>query len=43
MRAAGLTDAGAVWLGGNAELWFMGDFTDRGPDGFGAIDLILRL
>ena len=31
------------WFAGNARLWFLGDFTDRGPDGIGVIDLVMRL
>lgn len=43
LRAAGLVDAGAAWAGGSARLWFLGDFVDRGPDGIGVIDLVMRL
>jgi len=31
------------WSGGTATLWFLGDYVDRGPDGIGVIDLIMRL
>ncbi len=31
------------WCGGNATLWFLGDFFDRGPDGIPVIDLVMRL
>ncbi len=31
------------WCGGNATLWFLGDFFDRGPDGIAVIDLVMRL
>ena len=31
------------WCAGTARLWFLGDFTDRGPDGIGVIDLVMRL
>ncbi len=34
----GLIDADGNWAAGNARLWFLGDFTDRGPDGIGVID-----
>jgi calcineurin-like phosphoesterase family protein len=40
---AGLVDADGAWSGGGATLWFLGDFVDRGPDGIGAIDLVMRL
>lgn len=43
LRYAGLANSHAQWTGGNAELWFMGDFTDRGPDGVGVIDYVMRL
>ncbi len=39
----GLIDADGHWSAGNARLWFLGDFTDRGPDGIGVIDLVMRL
>ncbi|MTE20064.1 serine/threonine protein phosphatase [Streptomyces sp. TRM43335] len=47
LRAAlsdqGLIDAEDHWTGGNTRLWFLGDFTDRGPDGIGVIDLVMQL
>ncbi|MBZ9596869.1 serine/threonine protein phosphatase [Streptomyces yangpuensis] len=43
LRAQGLIDAEGRWSAGNARLWFLGDFTDRGPDGIGVIDLVMRL
>ncbi|WP_284348569.1 MULTISPECIES: metallophosphoesterase [unclassified Streptomyces] len=43
LRAQGLIDAEGNWSAGNARLWFLGDFTDRGPDGIGVIDLVMRL
>lgn len=43
LRFAGLANGQGEWLGGEAELWFMGDFTDRGPDGVGVIDFVMRL
>ncbi|UCM89146.1 metallophosphoesterase [Streptomyces marincola] len=43
LRAAGLTDENDSWAAGTARLWFLGDFTDRGPDGVGVIDLVMRL
>ncbi|RDG37221.1 metallophosphoesterase [Streptomyces corynorhini] len=39
----GLIDGEGRWAAGNARLWFLGDFTDRGPDGIGVIDLVMRL
>ena len=38
-----LIDSEGNWSAGNARLWFLGDFTDRGPDGIGVIDLVMRL
>ncbi|MBT2451200.1 metallophosphoesterase [Streptomyces sp. ISL-43] len=43
LQAQGLIDADLNWSAGNARLWFLGDFTDRGPDGIGVIDLVMRL
>ncbi|WP_256103793.1 metallophosphoesterase [Streptomyces sp. ODS05-4] len=43
LREQGLVDADGNWSAGNARLWFLGDFTDRGPDGIGVIDLVMRL
>ncbi|MFE9251880.1 metallophosphoesterase [Streptomyces sp. NPDC007088] len=43
LREQGLVDADTHWAAGNARLWFLGDFTDRGPDGIGVIDLVMRL
>lgn len=43
LAAQGLIDADGQWAAGNARLWFLGDFTDRGPDGIGVIDLVMRL
>ena len=43
LRAAGLIDGEDHWSGGDARLWFLGDLTDRGPDGIGVIDLVRRL
>lgn len=31
------------WQGRNAMLWFIGDLVDRGPDGIGVVDLVMRL
>ena len=43
LRAAGLIDEDNHWRGGDATLWFMGDYFDRGPDGIAAVDLIRAL
>ncbi|MDX3385971.1 metallophosphoesterase [Streptomyces niveiscabiei] len=43
LREKGLVDEAGQWCAGNARLWFLGDFTDRGPDGIGVIDLVMRL
>ncbi|MFF5447436.1 metallophosphoesterase [Streptomyces sp. NPDC012888] len=43
LHVQGLIDADGRWSAGNARLWFLGDFTDRGPDGIGVIDLVMRL
>jgi len=39
----GLVDRDGAWCGGDAQLWFLGDLTDRGPDGIGVIDLVMAL
>ncbi|MFD0135497.1 metallophosphoesterase [Streptomyces sp. NPDC127159] len=43
LQDKGLIDAAGNWSAGTARLWFLGDFTDRGPDGIGVIDLVMRL
>ncbi|MGP3951318.1 metallophosphoesterase [Streptomyces sp. 7N604] len=43
LRTQGLIDAEDHWAAGTTRLWFLGDFTDRGPDGVGVIDLVMRL
>ncbi|MFN8499310.1 MAG: metallophosphoesterase [Anaerolineae bacterium] len=43
LRECGLVDHALRWQGGAATLWFMGDFFDRGPDGTGVVDLVMRL
>jgi hypothetical protein len=43
LQEQGLVDASVHWCAGTARLWFLGDFTDRGPDGIGVIDLVMRL
>ena len=39
----GLIDIDGQLGAGTSRLWFLGDFTDRGPDGIGVIDLVMRL
>ncbi|KJK40154.1 serine/threonine protein kinase [Streptomyces variegatus] len=43
LQEKGLLDTAGNWCAGTARLWFLGDFTDRGPDGIGVIDLVMRL
>ncbi|WP_330348965.1 metallophosphoesterase [Streptomyces sp. NBC_00582] len=43
LQEKGLIDTAGNWCAGTARLWFLGDFTDRGPDGIGVIDLVMRL
>jgi hypothetical protein len=43
LHEQGLIDAEGHWSAGRSRLWFLGDFTDRGPDGIGVIDLVMRL
>jgi hypothetical protein len=43
LRTAGLIDDEDHWAGGTARLWFLGDFTDRGPDGIGVVELVMQL
>ncbi|MQA07328.1 MAG: serine/threonine protein phosphatase [Pseudonocardiaceae bacterium] len=43
LRDKGLLDDADNWAGGEARLWFVGDFVDRGPDGVGVIELVMRL
>lgn len=43
LRSAGLVDSDTQWSGGDATVWFLGDFVDRGPDGVGVIDLVMDL
>ncbi len=43
LRSTGLVDDNADWAGDDARLFVLGDFLDRGPDGIGVIDLVMRL
>ncbi len=38
-----LLDDSYRWAGDTSRLWFIGDLTDRGPDGIGMIELVMRL
>ena len=38
-----LIDNACRWCGGDAVVWFLGDFFDRGSDGIGVVDLVMRL
>lgn len=40
---AGIVDDDLYWSAEDAQVWFVGDFADRGPDGIGTIDLVMRL
>jgi hypothetical protein len=40
---AGLVDAEGRWVGGDTQLWVLGDLVDRGPDGIGVIRLMRSL
>jgi hypothetical protein len=43
LRQAALIDQELNWCGADAILCFLGDYCDRGPDGIGCIDLVMRL
>ena len=43
LHSEGLIDDEGHWSAGRARVWFLGDFTDRGPDGIGVIDLVMQL
>ncbi len=43
LAAAQLVDEHGAWCGGRAELWCLGDLVDRGPDGIGVMELLVRL
>lgn len=43
LQAAELVDDAESWSGGDASLWVLGDLMDRGPDGIGTVDLVMRL
>lgn len=39
----GIVDDDLHWAAADVQVWFVGDFADRGPDGIGTIDLVMRL
>jgi hypothetical protein len=43
LRSANILSADDAWSAGNATLAVLGDLVDRGPDGVGVIDLLMRL
>ncbi|WP_027882475.1 metallophosphoesterase [Meiothermus rufus] len=43
LQREGFIGPALEWTGGQAQLWFLGDYTDRGPDGIGVIELLMRL
>jgi hypothetical protein len=43
LRDTSFLDGDLSWSGGDATLWFLGDFFDRGPDGVGVVELVMRL
>jgi len=43
LRNARLIDEAGHWSGGVDRVWFLGDLTDRGPDGIKVVDLVIRL
>jgi hypothetical protein len=42
LRERDLVDDSGDWCGGAAEVWFAGDLMDRGPDGIGVIEDLMR-
>lgn len=43
LQAHQLVDEQVRWVGGTSHVCFLGDYVDRGPDGIGVIELIMRL
>eukprot|EP01065_Artemidia_motanka_P021639 TRINITY_DN25887_c0_g1_i1.p1 TRINITY_DN25887_c0_g1~~TRINITY_DN25887_c0_g1_i1.p1 ORF type:complete len:400 (+),score=23.65 TRINITY_DN25887_c0_g1_i1:22-1221(+) len=43
LQSAGLVDEGGNWIGADSVLVQMGDMVDRGPEGHGIMDLMMRL
>lgn len=42
LRERGLVDDEGAWAGGESEVWFAGDLMDRGPDGVGVVEDVMR-
>ncbi len=43
LTSAGFLDEQSRWSGGTRTLWVLGDLMDRGPEGAGVVDLVMRL
>ena len=43
LRGTGVVDASGAWCGRAEELLFIGDYVDRGQDGIGVVELVMRL
>ena len=43
LQEAGLIDDNQNWSGATAQVWFLGDFFDRGPNGIGVVELVMKL
>jgi hypothetical protein len=43
LHGAELIDKTGTWSGGDNTLWLIGDLVDRGPDGIGAVELLMQL
>lgn len=43
LRDLGLVDCDDAWVGGDAQLWVLGDLLDRGPDGLGVVRFLRGL
>lgn len=43
LGSGGFLDAQQSWSGGTRTLWVLGDLMDRGPEGMGVVDLLIRL
>lgn len=42
LQAADLVDGDGDWSGGQADVWFLGDLMDRGPDGAGVVSDVMK-